>query len=51
MTRFGSFRDGHPRLTVLLPSQNGPLEIEFIVDTGFDGDLALPGPVARRLGG
>jgi predicted aspartyl protease len=44
------FRDGHPRTTVALPGADGDLEIEFIIDTGFEGDLALPGHLARRLG-
>jgi clan AA aspartic protease len=30
---------------------SGPLTIEFIVDTGFEGGLALPGRLARRLVG
>jgi clan AA aspartic protease len=27
------------------------LDIEFIIDTGFDGDLAVSGTIARRLPG
>lgn len=37
----GHFRDGHPRLRVSLPGRQGPRMIEFIIDTGFEGDLAL----------
>ncbi len=32
-----------------LPGRSGPLLVEFIVDTGFDGDLALPQSVINRL--
>ncbi len=45
----GIFRDGHPRATVILPGKNGPLEIEFIVDTGFEGDLALSSDWTSQL--
>ena len=45
----GSFRGGHPRLTLLLPGQLRPVEIEFIVDTGFNGDLSVPSEIARQL--
>ncbi len=49
---FGTFRDGHPRILLTLPQANGELvEIEFIIDTGFDGDLALPDHVAGTLEG
>lgn len=46
----GFFREGHPRAVLDLPSAAGPLEVEFIVDTGFEGDLALPHALAGRLG-
>jgi clan AA aspartic protease len=46
----GEYRDGHPRATVKLLGPSGAVEIEFIVDTGFEGDLALPGSVVRQLG-
>ena len=48
---FGVFRDEHPRLVLSLPASQGPLEIEFIVDTGFAGDLALPSSLAKQLDG
>lgn len=39
----GSFRDGFPRLILHLPQSNGrERSIEFILDSGFEGDLALP---------
>lgn len=48
---FGIFRDEHPRLTLFLPASQGEIEVEFIVDTGFAGDLALPSNMARQLNG
>ena len=45
----GTFRDGHPRITLTLPGAEGAFEVEFIVDTGYEGDLALPGSLARQL--
>jgi clan AA aspartic protease len=38
----GYVRDFFPRVVLSLPGHNGPVPIEFIVDTGFDGDLSLP---------
>src|SRR5690349_10023142 len=46
----GVFRDGHPRTTLALGGNSRPLSVEFTVDTGFAGDLALPGHLARQLG-
>lgn len=45
----GRWRDGFPRVTLTLPGVNGPLDMEFIVDTGFDGELALPDFIIRQL--
>ena len=45
----GHVRDRFPRISLSLPSRNGPLLVEFIVDTGFDGDLALPQSLINRL--
>src|SRR5438874_272445 len=44
------FRDGHPRVVVTLYGAAGPQAIEFTVDTGFEGDLALPSHLASALG-
>ncbi len=44
----GHVRQRFPRV-LLMPGQAGPLEIEFIVDTAFDGDLAVPSELALRL--
>jgi hypothetical protein len=50
MTVAGRFRDGYPRLTITLPGLSGSLlDVELIVDTGFDGELALPPHLAHRL--
>ncbi len=50
MNVVGRFRDGFPRLTLVLPGRDGgSLDVEFIVDTGFDGDLTLPADIVRRL--
>ncbi len=47
----GTFRDEHPRITLSLPQIGAELDVEFIVDTGFAGDLALPAHLARLLEG
>jgi predicted aspartyl protease len=49
--RVGNFREEHPRLTLTLPMKRGELDIEFIVDTGFAGDLTLPFHLAVQLAG
>ena len=46
----GVFRNGLPRVTLTIPGLHEDVETEFIVDTGFDGDLALPARTALRLG-
>ena len=45
----GQVRSRFPRVILTLPGFDGSVEIEFIVDTAFDGDLALPAALARRL--
>ena len=45
----GVYRDHFPRVTLLLPGTAEPFSVEFILDTGFDGDLALPSNVLRQL--
>ena len=47
--RHGHVRDRFPRISLNLPDVNGPMNIEFVVDTGFDGDLALPFHLADAL--
>ena len=46
---FGHVRDRFPRVSLSLPGREGPISIEFIVDTAFDGDLALPSSVIAQL--
>lgn len=46
----GVFRDGLPRYMLTLQTPAGPLHVEFVVDTGFDGGLTLPDRRARLLG-
>jgi clan AA aspartic protease len=45
----GIFRQGHPRVVLILPGQSEDLEVEFIVDTGFEGGLTLPMHLAQQL--
>jgi clan AA aspartic protease len=47
----GQFRAGHPRIQLALVGEEGVLTVDFILDTGFEGDLTLPGHLASRLGG
>jgi predicted aspartyl protease/GNAT superfamily N-acetyltransferase len=50
MTLEGQIRDKMPRVSLDLPGADGePLAVEMIVDTAFDGDLALPADVVTRL--
>ena len=44
----GHVRDNLPRVNLTLPGLSGPLTIEFIVDTGLDGELALPASLVHR---
>ena len=48
---FGTVVDGFPLVMLSLEGIAGSIPIEFIVDTGFDGDLSLPLEVVHRLGG
>jgi predicted aspartyl protease len=45
----GHWRDGFPRVTLVLPGLQRPLEVEFIVDTGFEGGLTLPESLIAHL--
>ena len=47
----GYFDDtGQPRLTVLLSGNRGETTVDALIDTGFDGALCVPIPVAIPLG-
>ena len=46
----GEYRRRFPRVTLSLPDADGDLvDVEFIVDTGFEGYLTLPVRVLQRL--
>ena len=46
----GQFRDGFPRIVLELPLlDGGSRKIQFIVDSGFEADLALPPSVIDVL--
>jgi clan AA aspartic protease len=45
----GHVRDNFPRIAIRLPSVGQPINIEFIVDTGFDGELTLPAALIHNL--
>jgi len=45
----GHVRDSLPRVTLDLPGVSGPVAVEFIVDTGFEGDVTLPSSVLQRV--
>src|SRR5579871_1911150 len=45
----GVVRDHLVRVTLTLPGTSGPVSVEFILDTGFEGDLALPANLLRQL--
>ncbi|MBC8137624.1 MAG: hypothetical protein H8F28_17210 [Fibrella sp.] len=45
----GIFRAKMPRVEVTLPTDGEKLVVEFVLDTGFNGDLALPQRVIQRL--
>jgi clan AA aspartic protease len=38
----GDFRDDAPRAVLALLGDSGRIEVEFVVDTGFTGTLAMP---------
>jgi len=46
----GVFRDGHPRVVLTVTGENDSVEVEFIVDSGYDGFLSLPSFVLERVG-
>jgi clan AA aspartic protease len=46
----GCFRDDAPRATLTLVSGAARSDIEFVVDTGFTGMLALPSSLLSAVG-
>ena len=47
--KYGHVRDGFPRLLLTLQGHIGPINIEFILDTGFDGELSLPANILTQM--
>ena len=45
---YGHVRDNFPYVLLTLPGRSGPSVVEFLVDTGFDGDLALPSALVTQ---
>ena len=45
----GRVRDGFPRIALMLPGKSGPIRVEFVLDTGFDGELAVPASILNRV--
>lgn len=45
----GHVRDYFPRVTLTLAGRSGPLNVEFILDTAFDGELALPPSLLAQM--
>lgn len=45
----GSVRENFPRVTLELPGTTGSVAVEFIVDSGFEGDLTLPVAMLRQV--
>jgi clan AA aspartic protease len=45
----GHVRDNFAYITLPLPTLSGAVNIEFVIDTGFDGHLSLPPHIVRQL--
>ena len=45
----GHVRDYAARVLLTLPGESGELTVECVVDTGFEGDLALPRSLVAKL--
>ncbi len=45
----GEVRDRLPRVALTLTGTSGPVVVEFIVDTAFDGEMKLPPDLVRQL--
>ena len=45
----GHVRERFPRIALSLQGQDQPIDVEFIVDTGFEGDLTVPPSLMARL--
>jgi clan AA aspartic protease len=45
----GVFRDSHPRIELVVSGTAQAQTLEFLVDTGFDGDLTLSSGISHEL--
>ena len=45
----GHVRDNFPRVSLTLPGRSKPILVEFLIDTGFEGELSLPQLVADQV--
>ena len=45
----GHVRDYAAHVLLALPGEDGELKVECVIDTGFEGDLALPRSLVMRL--
>jgi len=45
----GQIQSRFPRAKLTLPGRDGAFKVDFIIDTGFDGDLSLPPSLANYL--
>ncbi len=45
----GHVRDNFARVTLALPGRTGAVWVEFVINTGFDGELALPAALLSGL--
>ena len=45
----GIFRNRMPRLSIELPGRGETVSVDVVLDTGFNGHLALPRRVLQRL--
>jgi clan AA aspartic protease len=49
VTSLGRVRNRFLRLAVTLTGPAGVVEVEFVVDTGFEGELSVPPNLARQI--
>lgn len=47
----GEYRDGSPRISLQVLGNTGSSDVEFVLDTGFEGEIALPAAINRQIGG
>lgn len=47
----GVYHDRSPRVSLSVSGSIATNEIEFVLDTGFEGELVLPTSISRQIGG